>query len=99
MARHWGENRRSEPDGLAIFEGLHRADPPERKIPGNANAVQDADSPVIRDPPTLEGTRRARNHLKSGKAHGRSVIYAEMRKGGSRHPPVITLCVPFGTRG
>ena len=57
-------------------------DPSDREIPGDFDAVRDADPPVSCDPPALEESRRAVNQLKHGKTPGECGIYAGMLKAG-----------------
>ena len=57
-------------------------DLPGREVPGDVNAVRDADLPVSCDPLMLEETRRAVNQLKSWKVSGGCGIYAELLRAG-----------------
>ena len=48
------------------FEELYCVNP-NRELPGDADAVEDVDTPESCNPPTLEETRRAVNQLKRRK--------------------------------
>ena len=64
------------------FEGLYRADPPDRELATEGVAVLGAEPPINCDPPTIEETRKAVGRLKDGKAPGVCGIHAELLKAG-----------------